>query len=43
MKEFRPAKKRIEVSVGESVHILRELRELNQRQLLGLMDIPSPR
>lgn len=28
MKEFRSAKKRIEVSVGESVRILRELREL---------------
>ena len=25
MKEFRPAKKRVEVSVGESVRILREL------------------
>ncbi len=28
MKEFRPAKKRAEVSVGESVRILRELQEL---------------
>ena len=27
MSEFRPAKKRIEVSVGESVRILRELQE----------------
>ena len=27
MKEFRAAKKRIEVSVGESVRILRELQE----------------
>jgi len=27
MKKIRPAKKRIEVSVGESVRILRELRE----------------
>lgn len=30
MKEFRPAKKRVEVSVGESVRILRELQELSQ-------------
>ena len=28
MKEFRPTKKRVEVSVGESVRILRELQEL---------------
>ena len=27
MKEFRPAKKRVEVSVGESVSILRELQD----------------
>lgn len=33
MKEFRPAKKRVEVSVGESVRILRELQELSQSQL----------
>jgi transcriptional regulator with XRE-family HTH domain len=33
MKDFRPAKKRVEVSVGESVRILRELQELSQRQL----------
>ena len=30
MKEFRPAKKRVEVSVGESVRILRELQELSE-------------
>ena len=33
MKEFRTAKKRVEVSVGESVRILRELQELSQSQL----------
>ena len=33
MKEFRPAKKRIEVSVGESVRILRDLQDLSQSQL----------
>ncbi len=36
MKEFRPAKKRVEVSVGESVRILRELQELSQSQLSAL-------
>ena len=35
MKEFSPAKKR-EVSVGESVRILRELQELSQSRLFGL-------
>lgn len=32
MKEFRPAKKQVEASVGESVRILRELQELSQSQ-----------
>ena len=41
MKDFRPAKKRIEVSVGESVRILRELQELSQRQLSELTSIPQ--
>ena len=41
MKEFRPAKKRIEVSVGESVRILRELQELSQSQLSELTGIPQ--
>ena len=41
MKEFRPAKKRIEVSVGESIRILRELQELSQSQLSELTGIPQ--
>ena len=41
MKEFRPAKKRIEVSVGESVRIVRELQELSQSQLAELSGIPQ--
>ena len=41
MKEFRPAKKRIEVSVGESARILRELQELSQSQLSGLTGLPQ--
>ena len=33
MKQFRPAKKRITVSAGESVRIIRELQGLSQNQL----------
>ncbi len=39
MKEFRPAKKRINVSVGESVRIIRELQGLSQTQLAELTGI----
>ena len=41
MKDFHPARKRVEVSVGESVRILRELQELSQRQLSELTGIPQ--
>lgn len=41
MKEYRPAKKRITVSVGESVRILRELQELSQNELARLSGIPQ--
>jgi transcriptional regulator with XRE-family HTH domain len=41
MKEFRPAHKRIEVSVGDSVRIVRELQELSQNQLALLTGIPQ--
>ncbi|RJQ60113.1 MAG: XRE family transcriptional regulator [Desulfobacteraceae bacterium] len=41
MNEYRPAKKRIEVSVGESVRIIRELQELSQNQLSELTGIPQ--
>lgn len=41
MREFYPARKRIEVSVGESVRILRELQELSQSQLCELTGIPQ--
>lgn len=33
MKEFRPARRRVEVSVGESVRVPRELQEMSQNQL----------
>lgn len=39
MKPFRPAKKRVEVTPGESVRILRELQELSQSQLSQLTGI----
>ncbi|MBX3646142.1 MAG: helix-turn-helix transcriptional regulator [Rhodocyclaceae bacterium] len=41
MKEFRPAKKRVEASVGESVRILREPQELSQSRLSVLTGIPQ--
>lgn len=41
MKDFRPAKRRVEVSVGESVRVLRELQELSQNQLAALTGIPQ--
>ena len=41
MKDFNPAKKRVAVSVGESVRILRELQELSQSQLSELSGIPQ--
>lgn len=39
MRQYRPAKKRIEVSVGESVRILRELQGLSQNQLAELSGV----
>ncbi len=41
MNRFRPAKKRIKVTVGESVRIIRELQELRQGQLAALTGIPQ--
>jgi len=41
MKGFRPTRKRIEVSAGESVRILRELQELSQNGLGQLTGIPQ--
>jgi transcriptional regulator with XRE-family HTH domain len=41
MSDFRPAKKRISVSVGESVRILRELQEYSQNELAALTGIPQ--
>ncbi len=41
MSEFKLAKRRIEVSPGESVRILRELQELSQNELARLSGIPQ--
>ncbi len=41
MKNYRKAKKTIDVSVGESVRIMRELQELSQTELAALTGIPQ--
>lgn len=41
MNEYRKARKRVDVSVGESVRIIRELQELSQNQLAALSGIPQ--
>ena len=41
MKDYVKAKKMIDVSVGESVRIIRELQELSQAELAELTGIPQ--
>ncbi len=41
MRNFVPAKKRVDVSAGESVRIIRELQGLTQAQLSELCGIPQ--
>jgi transcriptional regulator with XRE-family HTH domain len=41
MKNYRKAKKTVDVSVGESVRIMRELQELSQTDLAKLTGIPQ--
>ena len=41
MKDYKKAKRTVEVSVGESVRILRELQELSQNELAELTGIPQ--
>ena len=41
MKDCRVAKKQVDVSVGESVRIVRELQELSQNELAKLTGIPQ--
>ena len=40
-KDYRKAHRRVEVSVGESVRIIRELQELSQTALAELTGIPQ--
>lgn len=41
MNEFKKVKKTVEVSIGNSVRILRELQELSQNELALLSGIPQ--
>ena len=41
MSDFTPAKRHVEVSIGESVRILRELQELSQNELAEISGIPQ--
>ncbi len=41
MKDYRKAKKLVDVSVGESVRIIRELQEMSQNELAELTGIPQ--
>ncbi|ABI57901.1 helix-turn-helix domain-containing protein [Alkalilimnicola ehrlichii MLHE-1] len=41
MSEYRKARKRLEVSVGESVRIMRELQEMSQNELARATGIPQ--
>ena len=41
MSEVRKAKRRVSVSPGESVRIIRELQELSQNQLADLAGMPQ--
>lgn len=41
IKEYRKTKKRVDVSIGESVRIMRELQELSQNELAARTGIPQ--
>ena len=41
MKDYKEAQKRVDVSIGESVRIIRELQELSQNELSSLTGIPQ--
>ncbi|MFK7977146.1 MAG: helix-turn-helix domain-containing protein [Halioglobus sp.] len=41
MSDYRKARKSIEVSIGDSVRIVRELQELSQNELAALTGIPQ--
>jgi transcriptional regulator with XRE-family HTH domain len=41
MSDYRKARRRVSVTVGESVRIIRELQELSQNELSALTGIPQ--
>ena len=41
MKDYKEAQHRIDVSIGESVRIIRELQELSQNELAAITGIPQ--
>ncbi len=41
MKDYKEAQKRVDVSIGESVKIIRELQELSQNDLSTITGIPQ--
>ncbi|MGV6817570.1 MAG: helix-turn-helix domain-containing protein [Thiotrichales bacterium] len=41
MKDYKQSKKRVDVSIGESVRIMRELQELSQNELASITGIPQ--
>ncbi|HEB86585.1 MAG TPA: XRE family transcriptional regulator, partial [Gammaproteobacteria bacterium] len=41
MKDYRKSKKRVDVSIGESVRVIRELQELSQNELASITGIPQ--
>ena len=41
MKDYKQSKKRVDVSIGESVRIMRELQELSQNALASMTGIPQ--
>lgn len=41
MKDYRKARRTVDVSVGESVRIMRDLQELSQTELAELTGIPQ--
>ncbi len=41
MSDFQESIKRVEISIGESVRIIRELQELSQNELAAISGIPQ--
>ncbi len=41
MSEYKPAKRRLQLSVGDSVRVMRELQELSQNELASICGIPQ--